>query len=87
MAPITAVSPTVKWNISEVMLRHDLRFFTKGCSMVKQERLRLYLVDIKDIRDLARVVHNVLSVSPQIHKSSRPFIGIVVICENKYSVL
>ena len=51
---------------------------------MKQERLNLYTINMKYIRNL----HNqgddhVLSVSPQIHKEHRPFIGIVVICNNK----
>lgn len=48
-----------------------------------QQRLGLFLIDIKYIRDLAHVDNNVLSVSPQIGKAKRPFVGIVVICENK----
>ncbi len=51
---------------------------------VKQERLNLYTVNMKYIRNL----HNqgddrVFSVSPQVGKSLRPFVGIVVICEKK----
>jgi protein AbiQ len=38
---------------------------------------------MKYIRDLARVDDNVMSVSPQIRKENRPFVGIVVICDNK----
>lgn len=48
---------------------------------IKQKRLNLYLIDMKYIRDLAHADHNVMSVSPQIGKSSRPFIGIIVVCE------
>lgn len=50
---------------------------------MNQNRLNLYLIDIKYIRDLAKVDDHVMSVSPQISKEKRPFIGIVVICENK----
>ena len=50
---------------------------------MKQQRLNLYLVDIKYIRDLARADDHVMSVSPQIGKSTRPFIGIIVICNDK----
>lgn len=51
---------------------------------MNQERLNLYTVNIKYIRNL----HNqgddrVFSVSPQVGKEKRPFVGIVVICENK----
>jgi protein AbiQ len=49
---------------------------------MKQERLALYTVDMKLIRNM----HNqgddrVFSVSPQIGKDKRPFVGIVVICD------
>ena len=51
---------------------------------MKQKRLNLYTVNMKYIRNL----HNqgddrVFSVSPQIGKDTRPFVGIVVICEDK----
>jgi protein AbiQ len=38
---------------------------------------------MKYIRDLAKVDDNVMSVSPQTRKENRPFVGIVVICDNK----
>ena len=38
---------------------------------------------MKYIRDLAKSDDNVMSVSPQIGKESRPFVGIVVICDKK----
>lgn len=42
---------------------------------------------MKYIRDLHKADDRVQSVSPQIHKSNRPFVGIVVICnEHKYCV-
>lgn len=44
----------------------------------KVERLRLYRLDMKYVRDLARVDDRVMSTSPQIGKASRPFVGIVV---------
>lgn len=51
---------------------------------MKQQRLSLYTVDMKLIRNY----HNqgddrVFSVSPQVGKDSRPFIGIVIICDEK----
>lgn len=51
---------------------------------MQQKRLNLYTVNMKYIRNL----HNqgddrVFSVSPQAGKDTRPFIGIVVICDNK----
>lgn len=38
---------------------------------MKQERLNLYLIDMKYIRDLHRVDDRVSSVSPQIGKQHR----------------
>lgn len=51
---------------------------------MKQRRLGLYTVDMKLIRNF----HNqgddhVFSVSPQVGKDTRPFIGIVIICDEK----
>lgn len=45
---------------------------------MEQERLNLYFMSMKYIRDLHKVDDRVQSVSPQIHKSNRPFVGIVV---------
>ena len=42
---------------------------------------------MKYVRDLHKADDRVHSVSPQIHKSNRPFVGIVVICdEHKYCI-
>ena len=51
---------------------------------MEQQRLTLYTVDMKLIRNM----HNqgddrVFSVSPQTKKSNRPFVGVIVICNNK----
>ena len=51
------------------------------------QRLNLYSVDKKYIRDLHRADDKVPSVSPQIHKERRPFVGIVVICQNQKYVI
>ena len=52
-----------------------------------QTKLRLYTMNMKYVRDLHRADDRVQSVSPQIHKSSRPFVGVVVVCENhKYCI-
>ena len=54
---------------------------------MKQERLNLYFLNMKYIRDLHHADDRIQSVSPQIHKSNRPFVGIIVICNNqKYCV-
>ncbi len=54
---------------------------------MKQERLNLYLIDMKYIRNLHNVDDRVSSVSPQIGKQHRIYVGIVVICnERKYLI-
>lgn len=50
---------------------------------MKQERLKLYTVNMKYIRNLHKIDDNVFSVSPQTGKASRPFIGIIIICNDK----
>ena len=49
---------------------------------MKQQKLKLYSIDMKYVRDLHNVDDRVQSVSPQIHKSNRPFVGVVVVCED-----
>ena len=54
---------------------------------MKQERLNLYRIDMKYIRNLHNVDKRVSSVSPQIGKQHRIYVGIVVICnERKYLI-
>ena len=48
-----------------------------------KEKLKLYYVDMKYIRDLHSVDSHVASVSPQTGKENRPFIGIITIVDNK----
>ena len=50
---------------------------------MKQEKLQLFTMDMKYVRDLHKVDDRVQSVSPQIHKSNRPFVGIVVVCNRR----
>ena len=38
---------------------------------------------MKYIRDLAKADDNVRSVSPQIDKEKRPFVGIIIVCDSK----
>ena len=47
---------------------------------MEQKRLNLYLIDMKYIRNLVKIEDKVMSVSPQIGKETRPFVGIVIIC-------
>ena len=52
------------------------------------KRFKLYNVDIKYIRNLHKVDDNVPSVSPQIGKLARPFLGIIVLINgSKFPVL
>lgn len=50
---------------------------------MKQERLNLYRIDMKYIRNLHNVDNRVSSVSPQIGKQHRIYVGIVVVCNDK----
>lgn len=40
-------------------------------------------MDVNYVAELAKVDNKVMSVSPQQHKERRPFVGVVVICNNK----
>lgn len=54
---------------------------------MKQERLNLYRIDMKYIRNLHNVDDWVSSVSPQIGKQHRIYVGTVVVCnEHKYLI-
>lgn len=47
-----------------------------------RSKLKLYLVNIKYVRDLSKKDTNVMSVSPQNGKDDRPFLGIVFPVDN-----
>lgn len=48
---------------------------------------KLYKVDMKYIRNLHKIDNKVLSVSPQIGKDNRVFVGIIVVCDtHKYCI-
>ena len=52
---------------------------------MKQERLNLYRIDMKYIRNLHNIDDRVSSVSPQIGKQHRIYGGTVAVCnEHKY---
>ncbi len=54
---------------------------------MKQDKLKLYVLDMKYVRDLHNADDRVQSISPQIHKSNRPFVGVVVVCDKyKYCI-
>ena len=46
-------------------------------------RLGFYKVNMKYIRNLAAVDDKVMSVSPQSNKETRPFLGIIIVCNDK----
>jgi len=48
-----------------------------------KEQLKLFEIDMKYVRDLSKADDNVMSVSPQINKSGRPFVGILVLINGK----
>ena len=49
---------------------------------MKQERLNLYRIDMKYIRNLHNIDNRVSSVSPQIGKQHRIYVGLVVVKAN-----
>ena len=54
---------------------------------MKQTSLEVYRIDMKYIRSLHKIDDRVLSVSPQVGKDERPFLGIIIVCnEQKYCV-
>lgn len=54
---------------------------------MKQERLNLYRIDMKYIRNLHNIDDRVSSVSPQIGKQHRIYVGTVVVCnDHKYLI-
>ena len=72
---IKAVDPTVSGNDSDGRAAcGPSRLFGR----IALGRLRLYHIDLKYVRNLSKVDDNVMSVSPQAGKSSRPFVGIVI---------
>lgn len=64
-----------------LLLSYSL-FLLKG-EWMKKDRFHLYHIDMKYIRDLAKVDDNVMSISPQIGKNTRPFVGVIVLCESQ----
>lgn len=47
------------------------------------EKLNLYYIDMKYVRNLSHVDDHVMSVSPQRQKQSRPFVGVVVMLNSR----
>ncbi len=55
--------------------------FIKEC--MTQERLNLYLIDMKYVRNLHNADNRVSSVSPQIGKQHRIYVGVIVMLNNR----
>lgn len=54
---------------------------------MKKLPLGVYRIDMKYIRNLHNVDDRVLSVSPQRGKEERPFLGVIIVCNNqKYCI-
>ncbi len=47
------------------------------------KELDFYYIDLKYIRDLAKVDDNVMSISPQRGKQNRPFAGVVILMNGR----
>ena len=77
------MNPTVSGNVKRLR-KSSLVIY--NVEMI-QEKLFLYTLDMKYVRDLHRADDRVLSVSPQIHKNNRPFVGVVIILDkHKYCI-
>lgn len=51
------------------------------------KKLNLYYINLKYIRDLSNADDKVLSVSPQLGKQNRPFVGIIILLnKQKYCI-
>ncbi len=79
MGTIKAVNPTVKWKRLKAALVAAFLYFGRN---MNQEKLFIYTMDMKYVRNLHNADDRVQSVSPQIHKSNRPFVGVVVVCND-----
>ena len=62
-------------------------YYRVGGLKIEYKKFDLYKVDMKYIRDLHNVDDRVSSVSPQIGKENRVYIGIVVMCNNNKYVI
>ena len=47
------------------------------------KRLGLYTLDVSYVTELAKADSRVMSVSPQQNKENRPFVGVVIVCQDK----
>ena len=49
-----------------------------------QPPLEVYRIDMKYIRNLHNIDDRIFSVSPQVGKEERPFLGIIIVCKEHY---
>lgn len=62
-------------------------FYTYRGEKMEQPRLKLYTIDMKYVINLSKADDNVMSVSSQIAKAVRPFVGIIVLInDRKYCI-
>ena len=54
---------------------------------MNQRKFYLFRIDMKYVRDLHNVDSRVISVSPQLHKEKRVFLGIVVLCNSREYII
>ena len=78
MEVVKAVDPTESGNCSKRLCCGNAFFLYEV--IMKKQKFHLYHIDMKYIRDMAKADDNVMSISPQTGKSSRPFVGIIVMC-------
>ncbi len=81
MGALQGGNPTVQIrNEKSCVFLHSFLCFKENNIM---EYLDLYSIDLKYIRDLSKADQHVMSVSPQIGKETRPFVGVVVVMDSK----
>ena len=51
--------------------------------VIVMKRLGLYTLDVNYVAALAKADNKVMSVSPQQNKANRPFVGVVIVCQDK----
>lgn len=69
--------------MKRVVFLHSPFVLLKGLYVMNQPRLHLYTIDMKYVRNLSNANRNVMSTAPQAGKSNRPFVGILILLNNK----
>ena len=81
MGVLKAVVPTESGSFKSCGAFRSPTFFEE--IIMYNKKLRLYTIDMKYIRDLSKADDKVMSCSPQTGKDSRPFVGVIVVCDSK----